>query len=458
MSSTILIKRSTTSGAVPTTAQLSQGELALNLADKKLYTNNGTSIIEIGTLASSMDVEGALGVDGDLDVNTDKFTVASATGNTTIAGTLNVEGNADFNGSFDIAGQLTLQTEGTASNHVVTKAYVDQAFTDLVGTAGAALDTLGELADAINDDANFASTITTALGTKLNLSGGTMTGNIDMGGNKVTSTATPTDVNDLTRKGYIDDLYGDTASAAASASAAQTAQTNAETARDAAQTAQANAETAESNAQASASSASTSASNASSSASSASTSATSASNSASSASTSASNAATSATNAENAYDNFDDRYLGAKASDPTLDNDGDALLEGALYWNTTDKLMKAYDGSEWVYVRNGIRTIEAIAVTTATTDLDFSLSDNFKLTMSANTTLSFSNIVAGQNGFIYVIEDSTGGYAFTLPAKAKTPKGGASIVQETGADSVSVLSYIALDSSNVLVNYVGDFA
>jgi hypothetical protein len=78
--------------------------------------------------------------------------------------------------------------------------------------------------------------------------------------------------------------------------------------------------------------------------------------------------------------------------------------------------------------------------------------------MSSNSTLSFSNIVAGQNGFIYVIEDSTGGYTFTLPAEAKTPKGGASIVQETGADSVSVLSYIALDSSNVLVNYVGDFA
>ena len=47
--------------------------------------------------------------------------------------------------------------------------------------------------------------------------------------------------------------------------------------------------------------------------------------------------------AEAALDNFDDRFLGAKASDPTLDNDGDALTDGALYFNTTDNVMKVYD-------------------------------------------------------------------------------------------------------------------
>lgn len=51
--------------------------------------------------------------------------------------------------------------------------------------------------------------------------------------------------------------------------------------------------------------------------------------------------------AETALDNFDDRYLGAKASDPTLDNDGDALITGALYFNTTDNVLKAYDGADW---------------------------------------------------------------------------------------------------------------
>ena len=43
------------------------------------------------------------------------------------------------------------------------------------------------------------------------------------------------------------------------------------------------------------------------------------------------------------YDSFDDRYLGAKSSDPTVDNDGDALLDGTLYFNTTAKNMRAYD-------------------------------------------------------------------------------------------------------------------
>ena len=108
---------------------------------------------------------------------------------------------------------------------------------------------------------------------------------------------------------------------------------------------------------------------ASASASAASSSASAASTSASNASTSASNASTSATNAANAqtaaeaardsalaaYDNFDDRYLGAKASDPTLDNDGNALIAGALYFNTTDSAMKLYTGSAWVaaYVTGG---------------------------------------------------------------------------------------------------------
>jgi hypothetical protein len=49
-----------------------------------------------------------------------------------------------------------------------------------------------------------------------------------------------------------------------------------------------------------------------------------------------------------ALDSFDDRYLGAKASDPTLDNDGNALVAGALYYNTTDNVMKVYTGSAWV--------------------------------------------------------------------------------------------------------------
>ena len=115
-------------------------------------------------------------------------------------------------------------------------------------------------------------------------------------------------------------------------------------------------------------------------------SATAAASSASSAATSATNAATSATNAaasetaaaasetaaaasetaaETAYDNFDDRYLGQKSSDPTVDNDGDALLTGALYFNTTDNNMYVYTGSAWVTVSNTASSSSAAASASA---------------------------------------------------------------------------------------------
>ena len=143
--------------------------------------------------------------------------------------------------------------------------------------------------------------------------------------------------------------------AASSASAASTSETNAASSASAASTSESNAATSESNAAtsesnaaSSASAASTSASNAATSESNAATSASNAATSESNAATSESNAATSASNAATSYDNFDDRYLGAKASDPALDNDGDALITGALYFNSTDGLMKVYNGSTWV--------------------------------------------------------------------------------------------------------------
>jgi hypothetical protein len=66
------------------------------------------------------------------------------------------------------------------------------------------------------------------------------------------------------------------------------------------------------------------------------------------ASVSASAALASENAAADLLDSFDDRYLGAKTSDPTLDNDGNALLLGALYYNSVDGVVKVYNGSIWV--------------------------------------------------------------------------------------------------------------
>lgn len=65
---------------------------------------------------------------------------------------------------------------------------------------------------------------------------------------------------------------------------------------------------------------------------------------------SATAAAASAAAAATSYDNFDDRYLGAKSTAPTLDNDGNALIEGALYWNSVSNAMLAWDGSAWASI------------------------------------------------------------------------------------------------------------
>lgn len=194
--------------------------------------------------------------------------------------------------------------------------------------------------------------------------------------------------------------------AATSASNASTSESNASTSESNASTSETNAgssatsaassattattqasaaSTSATNAASSATTATTKASEASTSASNAATSATTATTKASEAATSATNAATSATAAQTAQtaaeaaqtaaeaaaDNFDDTYLGAKASDPTVDNDGDALNAGDLYFNTTSNVLKYYDGSSWnaissvdltPYATKGFATAMSIAL------------------------------------------------------------------------------------------------
>lgn len=133
-----------------------------------------------------------------------------------------------------------------------------------------------------------------------------------------------------------------------SASAASTSETNAaSSAADAADSAD-NASLASTSASNSATNAATSATNAANSSSSAATYASNADSSASSASTSASTATAAKDAALAALDSFDDRYLGSKTTAPSVDNDGNALVSGALYFNTTTNEMKVYDGTQWL--------------------------------------------------------------------------------------------------------------
>jgi hypothetical protein len=134
---------------------------------------------------------------------------------------------------------------------------------------------------------------------------------------------------------------------------------------------------------AAASSATASANSATASASSATTSGNSATASANSATASANSAtasASSATSAAASFDSFDDRYLGAKSSAPSTDNDGNALLTGALYFNSSSSQIFNWTGSAWEAIKptsgeqTNINTLSASAVVAdmailATTDI-----------------------------------------------------------------------------------------
>jgi hypothetical protein len=135
--------------------------------------------------------------------------------------------------------------------------------------------------------------------------------------------------------------------AATSASNAVTSETNAATSEANAATSETNSATSEANAATSETNAATSETNAATSETNAATSETNAATSETNAATSETNAAASETNVENLYDAFDDLFLGPKSSAPTVDNDGDPLLTGALYYDTTTLASYAYNGTSW---------------------------------------------------------------------------------------------------------------
>jgi hypothetical protein len=69
-------------------------------------------------------------------------------------------------------------TAGTNTTQLATTAFVQAAVSNLVDTAPGTLDTLNELAAALGDDPNFATTVSTEIGTKVSKAGDTMTGGL----------------------------------------------------------------------------------------------------------------------------------------------------------------------------------------------------------------------------------------------------------------------------------------
>ena len=159
------------------------------------------------------------------------------------------------------------------------------------------------------------------------------------------------------------------ASAATSATAAATSATSAAASATAAATSATSAAASVSAVATSASSALTSQTAAATSATSAAASATAAATSAASAATSATSAATSASSSLTTYNTYKTYYLGSFASAPTLDNQGNALITGATYWNSGSSTMFVWSGSAWsaVSTASGAVTTGTLAQFAATT-------------------------------------------------------------------------------------------
>ena len=122
---------------------------------------------------------------------------ASSFNNVTITGTLNMD--------LGTVGTITGLASPVNVSDAANKGYVDTRFTDLIGSAPGALDTLNELATALGNDSNFATTMATALAGKVNDTGDTITGNLVMtNGATVTGIPTPVNPTDTASKAYVD--------------------------------------------------------------------------------------------------------------------------------------------------------------------------------------------------------------------------------------------------------------
>jgi len=204
--------------------------------------------------------------------------------------------------------------------------------------------------------------------------------------------------------------------AASSATSAASSATTATAQASAASTSATNAATSESNASTSETNAATSASNAA-------TSETNAGNSETAAAASATTASNAATTVENIFDNFDDRFLGTKTSDPTVDNDGNALSVGAVYYNSTANEVRFYNGSSW----------DAPAASAATSATNASNSATAAATSETNAATSETNAATSETNA--AASASTASTQATNSANSATAAQTAQTAAETALDT-----------------------
>jgi len=164
MASIIQIRRDTASAWTSANPTLAQGELGLETDTSKLKSGDGTTAWTSLTYYS-------LGTVGYLASTGGALTGAITTNSTFDGRDVSVDGTK-------LDGIATNANNYTLPAGIATETYVGTQVSNLVDSSPAALNTLNELAAALGDDANFSTTVTNSIATKLPLAGGAMTGAI----------------------------------------------------------------------------------------------------------------------------------------------------------------------------------------------------------------------------------------------------------------------------------------
>ena len=119
---------------------------------------------------------------------------------------------------------------------------------------------------------------------------------------------------------------------------------------------------------------------------------------------SATASANSATASAASFDQFDDRYLGYKATPPTTNNDGDPLTDGVLYYDTVADVMYVWNGSAWQTITTGSGGLEAAnnlndvaSASTSRTNLGLAIGSNVQ---------AFSSVLAGTTASYTTAEET----------------------------------------------------
>jgi hypothetical protein len=157
---------------------------------------------------------------------------------------------------------------------------------------------------------------------------------------------------------------------------------------------------------------------------------------------SAAAAAASADAAAASYDSFDDRYLGSKASAPSVDNDGNALATGALYWNSTTSAMQVWSGSAWGGITSAVSATRW-SKTAVGGETTINGADNNSVTLAY--TVGYEQVYL--NGVLLVRNDD---YVATTGSSLT------SVAALTAGDIVEVLSWTPYSVSNALTTTIVD--